>query len=129
MEHLILIKNDLFNIAKRIRKINKKLFVFYNKKNNNFEIYSTNGCSFSFEVSLGKTLNQKAIKIVFTSQASNIEGIVKNLDLQNEKIEAANLKKQNMLAKDMLSDCLNFASKKAEDVDFSKLNIGGKNDS
>ena len=112
MKHLILIENDLFNIAKRIKRINKNLFVFYNKKTNNFEIYSKTNSIFSFETSLGKTLNQQAIKLVFTSSASNLEKIVKNLDIQNEKIENGNLIRQNELAKDMLSDYISFANKK-----------------
>lgn len=129
MKHLILIKNDLFNIAKRINKINKKLFVFYNKKTQNFEIYSKNGLNFTFEMSADKTLNQTLIKRVRESQICNISQIVSDIDKTNLKLEKQAGEKQKTLANDMLKDCLDFANKKNDDVDFSKLKIGGRNDS
>lgn len=129
MKHLILIKNDLFNIAKRINKINKKLFVFYNKKTQNFEIYSKNGLNFTFEMSADKTLNQTLIKRVRESQICNISQIVSGIDKTNLKLEKQAGEKQKTLVNDMLKDCLDFANKKNDDVDFSKLKIGGRNDS
>ena len=129
MKHLILIKNDLFNIAKRINKINKKLFVFYNKKTKNFEIYSKNGLNFTFEMSADKILNQTLIKRVRENQICNISQIVSDIDKANLKLETQAGEKQKTLANDMLKDCLDFANKKNDDVDFSKLKIGGRNDS
>ena len=129
MKHLVLIKNDLFGISKRIRQINKKLFVFLNKKTKTYQIYSKKGENFLFEKDLGSFLNQKAIVFVLENKIENMKTILDNMDRQNEKKEKAEKEKQIEFAKDVLTDFINFADKKTEDVDFSKIKIGGRNDS
>lgn len=129
MKHLVEIKNDLFSISKRIKKINKKLLVFYNKKTLTFQLYSKSNISLIFEADLGKTLDQKAISFVQKNSVINIAQIVKKMDFDNKKIEDEKRKNEQTFSKDLLSDFISFADRKSSDVDFSKIKIGGRNDS
>ena len=129
MEHLVLIKNDIFSIAKRINRANKNLFVFLNRKTKTYQIFSKKSGAFLFEKDLGKTLNQKAITFVFQNKIENMKSIIENMDRQNEKKEKQEDEKMKLFTKDVLTDFISYADKKTEDVDFSKIKIGGRNDS
>lgn len=129
MKHLILVRSDLFTISARVRKINKNLCVFLNRKTGTFQIYSKKGISFLFETDLGKSLNQKALAFVQKNRIENLKKIVEMLDRENMKKEKEEKDKSSALAKDMFHDLISFADRKNDDVDFSKIKIGGRNDS
>ena len=129
MWHLNLIKNDLFSISKRVRRINKSLFIFFNKKTNTYQIYSKKGQSFLFEKDLGSSLNQKTIRFVFENKIEKLKSIVENIDRENAKKEKEENENRANFAKSVLNDFISYADKKNDDVDFSKIKIGGKNES
>lgn len=129
MKHLVLIKNDLFGVVKRVRRINKNLFIYLNQKTKTYQIYSKKGIAFLFENDLGKTLDQNAIILVQKNRIENINNIVAKIDLENLKKEKTEKERINDFAKNVLKDFITFADKKNQDVDFSKFKIGGRNDS
>lgn len=122
-QHLIEINHDVFNIAKRIKRINKSLKVFYNKLNSSFELYSFKFGKYSFEKNLGKTLNFLAEKYVYTNRIENLNYIIEKIDNENLKIENSGREEQSDNLKQMFKTLIDYANKKDADIDFSSKNI------
>lgn len=122
-QHLIEINHDVFNIAKRIKRINKSLKVFYNKLNSSFELYSFKFGKYSFEKNLGKTLNFLTEKYVYTNRIENLNYIIEKIDNENLKIENFGREEQSDSLKQMFKTLIDYANKKGADIDFSSKNI------
>ena len=77
---LKLIQNDMFNIVKRIKSIDKNYAVFYNMKKKIYQLYYAQGFKFVFELSLGKELNYLSYKKVLQTRYKDISLVVKNIE-------------------------------------------------
>ncbi|MBQ3213875.1 MAG: hypothetical protein IJB10_02575 [Clostridia bacterium] len=121
MKNLI-IKNDLFGISKRLKKIDKSYFVVFNKNNKNYEVHSTNqkGSSLCFVV--GKHLNAYALIKAQKTSVRFAKSILKDIFNKNQKLynkELEDIKNKNI---DNLNNYLLYASKKCTDVSFDNAN-------
>lgn len=121
--HLVLIKSDPFFICKRLKRINKNFFVFYNKLTQVYQLFSKRGRHFVFEADLGSFLNYNALVLAEKNSVKHLAEIIKNIDEMNEKLEKESSRNLQETSSFALRDMLEFANKKNCDVDFSNEKI------
>ena len=90
----MIIKNDLFNIEKRLKRINKGYFIVFNEKNKVFEVHNKFlSPTFCLRLPYNK-LDSRAVEMVKKSEVTNFSKCF-------EKIEEDNLKLQRKQLEDM----------------------------
>jgi hypothetical protein len=97
------IKNDVFNICKRIRRFDKNYKIIYDSNLKKYQIYSTSAlpakqlvgetllsyiCTLPYE-----ELDVRTIKYLNDTRSENIYDMLKRIDENNEQIEKANQNK------------------------------------
>lgn len=88
---LKLIKNDMFNIVSRIKRLDRNYFVFYNTKFSRYELYYKKGFKYNFELAFSNTcLTVLDYKKVCETLVTNIKNILKQIEKDNEKIQNKN---------------------------------------
>ena len=87
----IKIFNDVYEISKRIKYIDKDYYVVYDTSKQKFEIHNSNQIGNSYCLTVPyKELDERTLKLVRSSQSANIEEILKNLENDNRLRESAN---------------------------------------
>lgn len=110
--------DDLFNIANRLKEIDRNYFVVFNKINNRFEVHhkKQKGSTLAFVV-VGK-LDAGVIKKAIKSSIKFAKDILKQIEIDNCLIEKKNTDKladENMLK---FKSYIEYANAKNCDVDF-----------
>lgn len=91
---MIEIKQDVFDIAWRLRQINSDYKLFYNSKSKRFEVHSR----FGLEVALPySTLDARAVHHVQKTQLKNKAKLVAEIERNNERVEKE--KRQEIIEK------------------------------
>ena len=86
------IKSDVFDIAKRIKSIDKKYFVVFNRDKNKFEVhYKRNKNTYELTIPY-KTLDARAVEFVRKTAVQNKEKIFDEIEKSNAKLEEQNTK-------------------------------------
>ncbi|MBQ9792342.1 MAG: hypothetical protein IJW32_01165 [Clostridia bacterium] len=118
----ILINNDLFSIAKRLKKIDKSYFVVFNKTLNQYEVHSKKqkGSTLCFVV--GDRLNASALTKAYKTSVRFAKNILKNVLEQNQKLEQTELNNKTEKFKQQLTDYLQYAFNKSTSVNFDNAN-------
>ena len=87
----IQIENDVYNISKRIKNINRDYYVVYNTSKNKFEVYNSSQIGSSYCLSLPFTqLDERTITHVRKTQSSNLDEILEQIENNNNIRESAN---------------------------------------
>ena len=90
----IRIKNDVYNISKRIKDIDKNYFIVFNTLNNNFEIHNSCQPGGSYCLTLPyQFLDERTLNYVLETKSENIDRIVSKLEMENKLNESAELKR------------------------------------
>ena len=85
---LIEIKNDVYFILSRLKEIDKNYRIFYNTKNNKFEIHNKAQIGNSYCLTVPyKFLDNRAFELVLKTRVENSKKLFEEIDKQNEKIE------------------------------------------
>lgn len=116
----IFIKHDVFNIVKKLKKIDKKYFIVYNLNSKKFEIHYKNSAN-TLQLVLPYTqLDSRTLDLVLKTSVEHQKKLLDDMEKNNQKIEH---EKQNRLldeasfkAKDMLKYAEN---KTGENVNFN----------
>lgn len=117
---LKLITSDMFNISKRIKKIDKNLLVFYNKNKDRYEVHYSNSYKNSSTLAfcVGKNLNAFTLKKAYLTSSKNAKKLIKQINYSNkclrEKQESEFLSKHI----ETLNNYLSYANNKNSDVFF-----------
>lgn len=86
MEALI-IKNDLFNIANRLKSIDSKYYIIRNNKKNRFEIhYKRSKNTLELVLPYGK-LDNRTINYVLKTKMENRKKLINEIESHNKKLE------------------------------------------
>lgn len=102
-----IIKSDAFNIAKRIKKIDKNYLIKFNTKNNKFEVYYKRGFNEKLELSLPfESLNYKTIQKIFETKIENLKFIIEQMDENNKKLEKQEFEENLLCAKELIKNCV-----------------------
>lgn len=118
MKKRLEIKKDVLNIAQRMKKIDRNYSVCFNFFSRVFEVWHKGRLSFT----VGKTLDNSALKKSLISNASNAKKLFRDMKENNEKLEMKakfDLESKN---KALLSSLLSYADKKSADCDFAGIN-------
>lgn len=104
----ITIKNDVFNIFKRIKQINNNYFIIFDTNKNIYEIYEKNNSCVVFTLPF-KELDARAIECVLKRLKTSNEEILKEIERHNLKLEQE--EKEKILASSL--DCVEQVLKRS----------------
>lgn len=118
MERL-LVKNDLFNISKRIKQIDKKYFIVFNAKTKNFEVHYKRNTSTLELVLPFDRLDKRTLDFVMKTKMERKQKLLEEMEKNNQKLEDE--KNKNMLdeATYKAKEMLKYAQNKPSEVDFN----------
>lgn len=117
MERL-LIKSDLFNISKRIKQIDKKYFIVFNKKTTKFEVhYQRNSSTLEIVLPFDR-LDKRTLDFVLKTKMENKKKLIEEMEKNNQKLEDEKNKKLLDEATYKTKEMLRYAQSKTNDVNF-----------
>ena len=104
------ISNDVFFISDRIKEIDENYKIYFNSKKNKFEIHNIGqfGGSYCLTVPF-QYLDFRTIDLVKKTLSINGEKLLKEIDLNNKKINEINEKIIFNRAKDQLFDEIKYS--------------------
>ena len=115
---LIEIKNDLFNISNRIKRVDENYFICFNKVLKQFEVHHKKQPDTTFCFVAGKTLNvsvlNKAIKTSVKFYLKNLKSM-EEVNLKLNKKSEQNIKEKNM---HMFKSLINYSLKNIRQPNF-----------
>lgn len=86
----IKVTNDVYNIAKRIKKIDRDYYIVFNTSNKNFEVHNSAQLGSSYCLTLPyNQLDERALKYVRQTQSGNIDEILEKIENDNKLRESA----------------------------------------
>ncbi|MBQ0017550.1 MAG: hypothetical protein KBT30_02845 [Clostridiales bacterium] len=105
----ILISNDLFNISNRLKSIDEKYFILYDKKLKRFEVhYKRNKSTLELVVPY-KVLDKRTIDLVLSSKVENKKKLFEEMERHNQRLRNEQderlCDKTNFMAKEMMRFC------------------------
>lgn len=116
----IFIKHDVFNIIKKLKKIDKKYFIVYNLNSKKFEVHHKNSANTLQLVLPYDQLDSRTLDLVLKTSVEHQKKLLDDMEKNNQKIEQ---EKQNRLldeASFKAKDMLKYAeSKTGENVNFN----------
>ena len=84
------IKGDLYNISKRIKKINKGYYVVFNTITKKFEVHNSFQMGPSYCLTLPyEELDERTLIYVHKTKSENIEKILEEIEKENKLKESA----------------------------------------
>lgn len=88
-----IILSDVYNIAKRLKEIDRNYFVVYNTSKKKYEVHNSRqiGDSYCLTVPFD-CLDARTIFLVQQSRIKNISEIVEKMDFENEVLQKINNK-------------------------------------
>lgn len=87
-----IIKNDIFNIAKRLKSIDKKYFIVFNSDRNKYEVHYSRAKN-TYELTIPyDTLDARTIDFVLKTRIQNKQKIFEEIENSNKKLEQQNIK-------------------------------------
>lgn len=99
------IESDLFNISKRIKSIDKKYFVVFNKAKQKFEVhYKRNKNTYELTIPY-ETLDARAVEFVRKTRMQNKQKIFEEIEKSNAELEKRNTKRIIENANRRLYEC------------------------
>ena len=88
----ITIKNDVFNIAKRLKSIDSKYILVYNTSRKKFEVHYKRAKN-TYELTIPyDTLDARTISFVLKTRIQNKKKIFDEIEQTNKKLEEQNIK-------------------------------------
>lgn len=94
--HLLLVENDVFNIAERLRRHDPSLFVVFNTLRQQYEVHSLENKGDSFSLNLGPELDARAEMLV-RRNSIRIHGkkLFRDMDERNAAVERSQERKRH----------------------------------
>ena len=83
-----IIDDDLFGIARKIKRIDDGYFLLRNKKTGKFEVHNTKNVGNTLSlVSPFETLDIRLVHLLYKTRVERVGDVVREIDETNEKIE------------------------------------------
>ena len=95
MKNLIRIEADCFDIANRLREIDRSYEVYFNLNSRCYEVHSRDQVksTYCFRVPF-KNLDERTIYFAIKTLSKNKDNLIKEIEESNLRLEKENLKKQ-----------------------------------
>lgn len=117
----ILITTDLFDIVKRLKAIDEKYFILFNKQTNKFEVhYSRNHDTLEIVLPYSK-LDKRTVDLVLKTKIENRKKLIEQMELNNQKIEDENNKKIIDEMKYKSKEMIEFLNNNTNEIDLENL--------
>ena len=88
---LIELTHDVYEISKRIKKIDKDYYVVYNTSKHKFEIHNSSQQGSSYCVTIPyENLDERTLKYVRSTMSTNIDEILDKIENDNKLRESTN---------------------------------------
>ncbi len=114
--------NGIYNLNKRLEKIDKNYRLIYNAKKNSFELYYVQGLRVQKELDFGGKIDTRAILKTRISRRENFAKIIRSIDEFNLKLEEnafyEKLDKSKLVARELI----NYADKSNRDLSEKEIN-------
>lgn len=81
---LVLVKDDLFHVAKRLRQIDSRYRVYFNRQLFRFEIHAQGAMQIALPFD---RLDERSVEYVRKTRVENLDALTKEIELDNAKIE------------------------------------------
>ena len=107
--------SDIYFIHSLIKQINANYELYYNKNKMRYEVHDTSKPLLnSLCVTTKNYPDQRLIDKLQETRIENIENIIKNIEIHNNKLEFEKQNKIISLAKDQLTEVIKYATQKPE---------------
>ena len=113
----IRIMQDAFKICERIKKIDKNYYVVFDTIKKVFEIHNSKQFCNTYCISVGKTLDMRAIKKLQSSSVSNMDKILSEIEKHNESLEKESKRKVSDMVTWRAGEIYNYAMRKGDNFD------------
>nr|DAG31461.1 MAG TPA: hypothetical protein [Bacteriophage sp.] len=84
------ITHDLFDIAKRLKGIDRRYKLFFNRKKNRYEIYANGAMQMALPF---ERLDARTLSYARKTRLENLEKIIAEIEKENARIEIENAKR------------------------------------
>ena len=81
---LVSVKDDLFHIARRLRQIDSRYRVYFNRKYKRFEIHSQGAMQIALPFD---RLDERSVEYVRKTRVENLEKLMREIEADNERAE------------------------------------------
>ena len=106
------IKNDLYNVVSRLKKIDENYLVLYVKNRQVFEIHNKNQPFGTYCLTLPyKNLDKRAVDYVLKTRKENFDKLIKEMDISNKRLEQKENEELKYKAKYDLTSMLKYLQK------------------
>jgi len=86
------LESDVYNISKRIKKIDKDYYVVLNTSTGKFEIHNSNQLGSTYCLTLPyNELDERTINYIHKTKSINIESILNSIETENNITKSANI--------------------------------------
>ena len=91
------INHDLFDISKRLKSIDRRYDLFFNRKKNRYEIYANGAMQIALPF---ERLDARTIEYARKTRLENLNKLIAEIEAENARLEIENAKRsrQNVLA-------------------------------
>ncbi len=79
-----MVKDDLFHVAKRLRQIDSRYRVYFNRQLFRFEIHAQGAMQIALPFD---RLDERSVEYVRKTRVENLDALTKEIELDNAKIE------------------------------------------
>lgn len=88
MNNQILLENDPYYIASRIKQVDENYFIVYNKRRQCFELHNSNQLFSTYALTIPYSqLDERTIFLARRTRRENAEKLIKEMDENNERLE------------------------------------------
>lgn len=108
------IKDDLFDIANRLKEIDERYEVFFDTSKQKFVLYAQNAYQLTIPF---ENLDARTIDLVRYTRAENVDTILRDVDKENKKRDEASVKRAKDKIEDEYSRRLRLSHRKGEKND------------
>ena len=91
------VRHDLFNIAVRLKSVDKRYELFFNRKKNRYEIYANGAMQIALPF---ERLDARTLEYARKTRLENLNKLIAEIEAENARLEIENAKRsrQNVLA-------------------------------
>ena len=95
LKNLVRVENDCFDIAKRLKQIDKSYEIYYNLTRKCFEVHSFLQIKSSYCFSIPyENLDERTLDYAYKTLSSNRDNLIREIEENNTRVEKKNLRKQ-----------------------------------
>lgn len=87
---LVRVKHDLFDIAKRVKSIDRRYELFFNRKKNRYEIYANGAMQIALPF---ERLDARTLRYARETRLENLNKLIAEIEECNARLEIENAKK------------------------------------